>query len=69
MLVAELLRSVGRLADAEVLTRRALAIAEKSLGPDDPRVAPILEKLALLPRVCGPARRDRTALPPRAIDH
>jgi hypothetical protein len=43
-----LLQATNRLADAEPLSRRALAIREKSLGPDHPDVAQSLNTLALM---------------------
>ena len=38
----------GRYADAEPLYKRALAVREKTLGPDHPDVAQTLNNLALL---------------------
>ena len=46
--LAELLHATNRLAEAESLFGRALAIYEKSLGPDHPNVATTLNSLALL---------------------
>ena len=46
--LAELLRDTNRLAEAEPLYRRALAIDEASFGPDHPEVARGLNNLALL---------------------
>lgn len=46
--LAALLHDMNRLADAEPLYRRALAISEKSLRPDDPGVAKDLYNLAAL---------------------
>ena len=46
--LAELLRATNRLAEAEPLFRRALAICEKSLGKDHPQVATALNNLAEL---------------------
>ena len=46
--LAELLQATNRLAEAEPLYRRALAILEKSLGSDHPNVATALNNLALL---------------------
>ena len=43
-----LLQATNRLAEAEPLMRRALAIDEKSFGPDHPNVASDLNNLALL---------------------
>lgn len=48
--LAELDRAQGRYTQAEPLYKRALAILEKAHGPDDPRVAKILEHLAALYR-------------------
>ena len=45
-----MLRQTNRLAEAEPLYRRALAIDEKSFGPDHPKVATDLNNLALLLR-------------------
>ena len=46
--LALLLQNTNRLAEAEPLIRRALAITEKSDGPDDPKVAIRLNNLAML---------------------
>src|SRR5262249_47949660 len=46
--LAELLRVTNRLGEAEPLYRRALAIFEKSLGPEHPDVARGLHNLAVL---------------------
>jgi hypothetical protein len=46
--LAGLLRATTRLTEAEPLFRRALAIDEKSFGPDHPKVANRLNNLALL---------------------
>ena len=43
-----MLRETDRLAEAEPLYRRALAIDERSYGPDHPTVATRLNNLALL---------------------
>ena len=48
--LAVLLRATSRLAEAEPLYRRALAIREKSLGPEHPDVAVGLNNLAVLLR-------------------
>ena len=48
--LAGLLRDTNRLAEAEPLYRRALAIDEKSFGPDHPNVATGLNNLAVLLR-------------------
>ena len=45
-----MLRETDRLAEAEPLYRRALAIDERSYGPDHPTVATRLNNLALLLR-------------------
>ena len=44
--LAQLLQDTNRLAEAEPLMRRALAIDEKSFGPDHPDVAIGLNNLA-----------------------
>ncbi len=44
--LAQLLQATNRLAEAEPLIRHALAIDEKSLGPDHPKVATDLNNLA-----------------------
>jgi tetratricopeptide (TPR) repeat protein len=44
--IGVLFRAKSRYAEAESLTRRALAIAEKSFGPDHPNVASCLNNLA-----------------------
>jgi tetratricopeptide (TPR) repeat protein len=46
--LAELLGATNRLAEAEPLMRRALAIDEANLGPDHPEVAIVLNNLAML---------------------
>ena len=46
--LARLLQDTNRLAEAEPLMRRALAIDEKSSGPDHPNVAIRLNNLARL---------------------
>jgi CHAT domain-containing protein len=46
--LATLLQATNRLAEAELRFRRALAISEKSLGPDHPDVAPHHNNLAQL---------------------
>ncbi len=50
MPLAELYRAQGRYAEAEPLYQRALAIAEKALGPEHPHVATSLENYAALLR-------------------
>jgi tetratricopeptide (TPR) repeat protein len=51
--LAELYRVQGRHAEAEPLYRRALAIREKTLGPDHPDVATVLVNYAALLRETG----------------
>jgi tetratricopeptide (TPR) repeat protein len=46
--LAQLLKATNRLAEAEPLMRRALAIGEKSLGSDHPQVAIRLNNLGQL---------------------
>ena len=46
--LAQLLQATNRLAEAEPLMRRALAIDEKSFGPEHPNVAIRLNNLAAL---------------------
>ena len=53
--LAELLRATNRLAEAEPLYRRALAIDEKSFGPEHPNVATGLNNLAELLQRYQPA--------------
>ena len=48
--LASLLQTTNRLGDAEPLYRRAMAIDEESLGPDNPEVASNLNNLATLLR-------------------
>ncbi len=55
--LAQLLQDTNRLAEAEPLMRRALAIDETSYGPDHPNVAIRLNNLATL------LYRTRTASP------
>ncbi len=50
-----MLDDTGRAGEAELLYRRALAIAETALGPDHPNVATCLGNLAELLRVTGRA--------------
>jgi Tetratricopeptide repeat len=45
-----LLRATNRLPEAEPIYRRALAIDEKSFGPEHPNVAGVLNNLAQLLR-------------------
>ncbi len=51
--LAALYAAQGRYAKAEPLYQRALAIAEKALGPDHPHVATALENYAALLRKTG----------------
>ncbi len=51
--LAELYRAQGRYAEAEPLFKRALAIVEKSLGPEHPHVAKALQNYAALLRETG----------------
>jgi DNA-binding SARP family transcriptional activator len=46
--LAALLRDTNRLAQAEPLHRRSIALCEAALGPDHPRVATALNELAIL---------------------
>jgi tetratricopeptide (TPR) repeat protein len=46
--LAELYRTQGQYTQAEPLYKRSLAISEKALGPDHPRVAASLNTLASL---------------------
>ena len=46
-LIARLYQAQGRYAEAEPLFKRALAVWEKALGPEHPRVADSLNTLAL----------------------
>ncbi len=48
-----LYKTQGRYAEAEPLLKRALAIREKTLGPEHPRVATTLENYAALLRKTG----------------
>jgi tetratricopeptide (TPR) repeat protein len=51
--LALLYRATGRYAQAELLYQRALAIGEKTLGPEHPTIASMLNNLALLYRATG----------------
>jgi hypothetical protein len=51
--LAELHRAQGRYAEAEPFSERALAIRERTLGPDHPDVAAVLENYARLLRATG----------------
>ena len=46
--LAQLLQATNRLAEAEPLMKRALAIDEKALGPEHPNVAAALNIMAVL---------------------
>ena len=63
-----LLQATNRLAEAEPLFRRALAIHEASYGPDHPAVATDLNNLAVLLAGHQPPGRGRAAVPPSAGD-
>ncbi len=56
--LALLYHTQGQYAQAEPLFKRALAIAEKALGPDHPNVAMSLNNLAALYRA---TKRDKEA--------
>ena len=62
--LASLLQATGDYAAAEPLSRRALAIDEKVLGPDHPEVAIDLNNLAKLLYAEGNYAGSRAALPP-----
>ncbi len=66
--LAQLLQATNRLAEAEPLMRRALAIDEQSYGPDHPNVAIRLNNLARAASGHEPPRRGRAADAPRARD-
>ena len=51
--LAELYRATGRYAEAEPLFQRALAIGEKTLGPEHPNLAIRLNNLAMLYQATG----------------
>ena len=53
LFVATTLQDQGKLAEAEPLYQRSLAIGEKTLGPDHPTVATRFNNLALLLQVHG----------------
>ena len=63
-----LLQATDRLAEAEPLMRRALAIDERSYGPDHPDVASDLNNLAKLLQGHRPTGRGRAAHAPRPGD-
>ena len=48
-----MLLATGRVREAEPLYRRALAIDEKALGPEDPKIGVRLNNLAALLRATG----------------
>ena len=54
----------GKYAEATEVAKRALALAEKVLGPEHPHVGPALNNLAGLYEP-GPLRRGRAALQAR----
>ena len=64
--LALLYEAQGRYAEAEPLYKRALAIDEKALGPDDPSVGTSLNNLAELYRAQG---RYAEAEPPQTGTH
>ena len=64
--LAALLQATNRLAEAEPLYRRALAIDEKSYGPDHPDVAADLNNLAVLLRATN-RLREAEPLMARAV--
>ena len=51
--LARLLQDTNRLGDAEPMYRRALAIFQKSLGPDHPNTVTVRENFVLLLRKLG----------------
>ena len=53
------LQAQGKLAEAEPLYQRAIAMGEKTLGPDHPTVATRLNNLASLLQVRGSTTRPR----------
>jgi tetratricopeptide (TPR) repeat protein len=57
----------GRYAEAEPLFKRALKIAEKLLGPENPAIAELLESLAVLYKVQG-RYPDAESLLKRALE-
>lgn len=50
-------------AEAEPLYQRALKIAEKALGPDQPTVAGVAENLAVVLRKCARRCKRTSVLP------
>jgi tetratricopeptide (TPR) repeat protein len=67
--LAGLLKDTNRLAKAEPLYRRSLAIREKSLGPDHPDVAAALNNLAELLQITNrPAEAEPLYRRALAID-
>ena len=64
--LAELLQDTNRLAEAEPLMRRALAIDEKSFGPEHPNVASGSQQPGRAAAGHQPAGGGRAALSPRA---
>ncbi|MFQ5662850.1 MAG: tetratricopeptide repeat protein [Terriglobia bacterium] len=66
--LAELYRAQGKYEQAELLHQRALAIAEKALGPEHPAVATTLENYAALLRKMGRnAEAETSEAPAKAI--
>jgi tetratricopeptide (TPR) repeat protein len=71
--LAMLLRDRGDLADAEPLSRHALAIDEKALGPNHPSVTTDLDHLAMLlwdkgdPAAAEPLLRRALAIDEKAL--
>jgi tetratricopeptide repeat protein len=53
--LAQLLQATNRLAEAEPLIRRALAIDEASYGPDHPNTVTVRDNLAALEAALGKA--------------
>ncbi|MEE8199620.1 MAG: tetratricopeptide repeat protein [Candidatus Acidoferrales bacterium] len=66
--LAELYRTLGKYAQAEPLYERALAIAEKALGPEHPNAATSLENYAaLLHKLNRDAEADKMEARAKAI--
>ena len=51
--LAGVYQAQGNYAEAESLYQQALAIAKKTLGPDHPKVATVLEKMARFYKKAG----------------
>jgi tetratricopeptide (TPR) repeat protein len=64
--LAEVYRKQGRYEEAEPLYKRAIAIAEKARGPDDPIVGGRVGSLAALYNAQGHHPRGRAAYGARA---